>query len=325
MEDKAINVPEEYPGKPITVIVPVTAGGSPDLAVRIMAKAAAKYLGQPLFVTNVPGGGATTGWNELAGSKPDGYTLGAIATGIILQTLYGPVKYHYPTALAPLAHIGSLPVVAAVLADQPWQNIDDLVKFAQEHPGALKFGHMGLGSPVHAVGEMFAKQAGIDIVQVPFDGGVEVVTSLAEGHTQLAFIDYSQVKDYVKNSKVRVLALAAEQRLTVPLFKDVPTFKEQGLDIVMDLWLGVGAPKGLPEVVKDKLAAGLEAIIHDADVVKNMADWGIMLEYLGPQEFTAKWLADNARLAKAVKETGIAERIVMQKNAAAGILVGGDR
>ncbi|WP_094602846.1 hypothetical protein SPSIL_030780 [Sporomusa silvacetica DSM 10669] len=313
MEEKSICISEVYPVKPITIIVPTTAGGSPDLAVRIMEKAAIKHLEQPLIVTNIPGKGATVGWNKLAGAKPDGYTIGAVATGIILQPLYGPVEYYYPTMLEPLAQVGSLPVVAAVLAEQPWRNINELVNFAKEHPGEIKYGHMGLGTPRHVVGELFAKEAGINITQVPFNGGPEALKALVDGHIQLVFTDHSQVKHLVVNGKIKVLSAATEQRLADPLFKAVPTFKEQGLAVVFSLWLGVGAPKGLSKDVKEKLVKGIKLIIHDEAVKKELEDFGITIEYLGPQEFGEKWNSETEHLTKVVKETGIAELIAAKK------------
>lgn len=304
---------EKYPERPITVIVPTSAGGGPDLMVRAMEKAAMQYLGQPLVVTNITGGGGAKGWNELAAAKPDGYTLGVTPTGLILQPLYGPTRYHYPSALDPLAQVVTLPIVAVVRADQPWQSIQDVVKYAQQQPGALKFGHVGLGAPRHVVGEMFAKEAGIQISQVPFDGEPEALTALLGGHIQLIFADTSGIKDQVKGGKVKVLATATEQRLADPVFKDVCTFKEQGLDIVFDLWYGIGAPKGLPKDVKNKLAAGLQAIIQEPAFQKYMEDMGMTVAYVGPQEFGEKWIIENERLTKIVRETGIAELIAKQK------------
>jgi len=313
MKDKLRSSLDRYPAGPVTLIVPTTADGSPDMVARAMAKVAAKYLGQPLLISNISGQGAILGWDELAGTKPDGYVIGAVATGLILQPLYTPTKYHYPTALDALVQVASLPVAIAVLSEQPWQSIEDLIKSAQEHPGQIKFGHMGLGTPRHVVGEMFAQKAGIDIRQVPFDGGREALTALLSGQVQLIFTDHCQVKEQVKDGKVRVLAFTTEQRLSDPLFKNVPTFKELGFDIVFDLWLGVAAPKGLPQDIKAKLVEGLTAMIHDDEFKKNMEDLGTVVNYLGAHDFAGKWIAESTRLTKCVRDTGIAERIATQK------------
>jgi len=313
LNSHSTSISNHYPSKPIRIIVPTTAGGSVDLMARAMEKESVKYLGQSLVVTNIPGGAATIGWNELAKAAPDGYTIGVVSTGALLQPLYSSTSYHYPTAIEPLAQTVTLPIVAAVLSDQPWQNVNDLIQYAKQHPGEIKYAHPGLGSPRHVVGEMFAREAGIDIAGVPFSGESEGLAALLGGHVQLIFANTSILKDYVKTGKIKVIAVAAEQRLTDPLFKDVPTFKEGGLDVSFSLWYGIGAPKGLPKDEKDKLAEALRGIINDAEFKKNMQDLDMVVECLGPQEFTEKWISEYSRLSKIIEETGIRERIARQK------------
>jgi tripartite-type tricarboxylate transporter receptor subunit TctC len=313
MQSKSANAPERYPARPITIIVPFTAGGSMDLMARAFEKTAVKHLGQPLVVINKPGGGGTIGWNELAGANPDGYTIGVTGIGLILQPLYGPTKYNYPTALEPLTQAGTTPVVLAVRADKPWQTLEDLVSYAKQHPGAVKYANVGLGTITNVTAEMFAKETGIAIDQVPFSGGPEVVAALLGGHTHLSFILSADIKEHVKSGKIRVLAVSGEKRLTEPEFAQVPTFREQGLDIAFSTWQGVAAPKGLPGDVRNKLAEGFKGIINDPAFIKSMEDMGLAVEYLGPQESLDQWIADNTKLAKIVKETGIAERIASQK------------
>jgi tripartite-type tricarboxylate transporter receptor subunit TctC len=310
MQSKSANAPEKYPARPITVIVPFS--GSTELVARALEKTAVKHLGQPLVVINKPGGGGTIGWNELAGAKPDGYTIGLTGIGLILQPLYEPTKYNYPTALDSLAQVGTTPVVLAVRADQPWQTLEDLVSYAKQHPGAIKYGHAGLGAISHVTGETFAKEAGIVIDQVPF-GPAEGIAATLGGHIHLLFAASATIKEQVKSGKIRVLAVAGEKRLTEPEFAQIPTFKEQGLDIIFGTWHGVAAPKGLPEDVRNKLAEGLKGMINEPAFKKNMEDMGVSVEYLGPQESLDQWISDNTKLSKIVKETGIAERIASQK------------
>jgi tripartite-type tricarboxylate transporter receptor subunit TctC len=313
MQSNSANTPDKYPARPITIIVPFSAGGSMDLVVRGLEKTAVKHLGQPLVVINKPGGGGTIGWNELAGATPDGYTIGVTGIGLILQPLYGPAKYNYPTALYPLAQVGTIPIVLAVRADQPWKTLEDLVSYAKQHPGAIKYGHAGLGTITHVTAETFAKEAGIAIEQVPFSGGSEGIAATLGGHIHLSFILAPDIREYVKSGKIRVLAVGGEKRLTEPEFAQVPTFREQGLDITYSTWQGIAAPKGLPEDVRNKLAEGLKGMINDPVFIKSMEDMGLAVEYLGPQESLNQWIADNTKLSKIVKETGIAERIASQK------------
>ena len=313
IEPKTVTTTNKYPEKPITVIVPFSAGGSLDLIARALEKTAIQHLGQPLIVVNKPGGAGTLAWNELAGTTPDGYTIGITGVEIILHPLYSLTKYNYPTALEPLAQVSSSPFIMVVQANQPWQNVDDLVKDARQHPSQFKFGNSGVGSLPHLLSEMFAQSTGITLQPVPFQGGSESLRSLLGGHVQAIFTSTSIVKEHLKNGTLRALAVTGEQRLTDPVFADVPTFKELGQDIVFSYWIGVAAPKEMPLEVKDKLANGLKAIIAEPEFQKNVENNGLQFEYLNPEESQAKWLYDNQTLSKTVQETGVLERIKDQK------------
>lgn len=303
----------KYPDKPITVIVPFSVGGGLDLTARSLEKLALKYLEQPLVVVNKPGGAGAIGWNELSGSNPDGYNIGITSIDMLLLPSYGPTKYNYLTALEPIAQITSLPMVMAVQTDQPWQTVDDLVQYARNHPGQLKFAHTGIGTFPHLLGEMFGLVTGTAIEQVPFMGSGEVTAALLGGHVQFIIVNPMSVKEHVKNETIRVLAVTSEHRMSDPVFAQVPTFKEQGIDIVLTNWFGVAAPKEMPDHVKNKLAKGFKAIVNDPDFIQNMTNAGLQVEYLGPKESQYKWLSDNEKLNKILKETDVLDKIKQQK------------
>jgi tripartite-type tricarboxylate transporter receptor subunit TctC len=313
MQTKPAETTSKYPDKPITMIVPFSVGGSIDLTARELEKTAAKHLGQPLTVVNKPGGAGTIGWNELAGASPDGYTLGLVSTEIVLHPLYGQTKYHYPTALEPVAQISSSPPVLVIQAKQSWRTLANLVAYAKEHPGQLKFAHGGIGGINHVVGEMFGKAAGITLEQVPFRGGGEITAALLGGHVQIAILGPAPIREHVKNGTLRVLAVSGEQRLTDPVFGNVPTFKEQGVDVVCNYWVGIGAPKGLSTEVKAKLAVGFKEIITSPEFKTNQEKIGLEQDYLDQQAAAAKWLEEGEKFAKVVQETGIADLIKAQK------------
>ncbi len=313
METKLVTKTTKYPERPITIIVPFSAGGGLDLIARAMEKTSYQHLGQPLIVVNKPGGGGTIAWNELSGAAPDGYTLGITGVEFILQSLYGVTKYNYPTALDPLAQISSNPMVLVVKANQPWQNIDDLVEYAKQHPGDLKFGNVGVGSLVHVFNNMFANITGITIEPVPFQGASEMLPALLGGHIQAITTNPATIKEHLKAGTIRALAVTGKQRMIDPVFADIPTFKEQGIDLVFSYWIGVAAPKEMPTEVKAKLADGLKAIIVDPEFQKNLENIGLQVDYLNPEESQKKWLDDNENLSKIIKETGILEQIKEQK------------
>ncbi|WP_371369910.1 Bug family tripartite tricarboxylate transporter substrate binding protein [Sporomusa rhizae] len=306
-------IARQYPTKPINIIVPFAAGGGMDLLARALEKSSHKHLGQPLVVVNVTGGAGTIGMNEIAGAKPDGYTIGVAGTSAILQPLYGETRYHYATALEPLVQVVSLPMVVAIQADKPWNSVNDLVNYAKEHPGEIKFGHAGLGSTSHIAGEMLGKEAGINVVQVPFKGDMESLTALLGGHVQFIFGNPAVIKEHVKSGKVKILGVAEETRLTIPDFENIPTFKEQGINLAFNFWIGIVAPKELPVSEKERLLAGLKEMINDSEFKKSMADIGMEIKYSGSEEFGDRWLKDNIKLTKIIKETGIADIIKAQK------------
>lgn len=314
IQNQTSTINKQYPTKPITIIVPFSAGGGLDVLARALEKLAPKYLGQPLIVVNKPGGAGTIGWNELASASPDGYTLGISAIDLLIQPLYGPTKYHYPTALEPLVQVSTSPWILVIQADQPWQDVNEVITYGKQHPGELKFGHTGIGSPSHIIGETFANISNTTLEQVPFRGASEVTVALLGKHIQMAFINPSTVKEQIKNGTLRALATTGEQRLTDPELAQIPTFKEQGFDIVLTNWYGVTSPKSLPPEVKTKLAEGLKAIISDPEFKTNIENLGLQVEYLDPKESAEKWLSDSAILAKTVQETGISEKIKAQRN-----------
>jgi tripartite-type tricarboxylate transporter receptor subunit TctC len=304
---------EQYPNKPITLIVPFSAGGGLDLVARAMEKQSIKYLGQPLIVVNSPGGAGIIAWNELVGAVPDGYTLGMISSDMLLQPLYGATKYAYTSALDPLAQITATPMVMAVHSDQPWQSVADLVNYAKEHPGQVKVGHAGVGSFPHVVSEMFAHTAGIKIGQVPFRGASESTAALLGGHVQVAIASQTIFTENIKDGTIRILATTGTQRLSDPVWAQVPTFKEQGYNIIFSNRFGISAPKELPLGIKTKLAEGLKAMISDPEFQRDIEKLGLQVKYLNPDTTQIKWLSDSQELANIIQETGILDFIKAQK------------
>jgi len=317
MINKPVTMPtttNKFPEKPIAMIVPYSAGGGTDLIARSLEKVALKYLSQPLVVVNKPGGTGTIGWNELAGSSSDGYTLGITNTDLLLQPLYGSTKYHYVIDLEPIAQISNSPIVMLIRMDQPWQNVDKVIEYTKQHPGQLKFSHAGIGSLPHVVGEAFKINANISIEQVPFRGASESIAALMGNHVQIAFMSLASVKEQIKNGTVRALAISSESRSTDSALAHIPTFKEQGFDIVFNNRFGVGVHKGLSPEVEAKLAEGFKAMISDPEFKSSMDAIGMEIEYLGPKETQDKWIDDNTKLTKIIQETGILDLIKGQKN-----------
>jgi tripartite-type tricarboxylate transporter receptor subunit TctC len=314
MQSKTITAKNNYPNRPITVIVPYSSGSGIDLVARALEKNAFKYLGQPLVVINKTGGAGTIGWNELANASSDGYTLGISTIDLLVQQLYGSTRYHYPTALDPIAQVTTSSFIMVVPTQQPWQDLDDVINYAKQHPGQLKYGNSGIGSSPNIIGETFAKINDITLEQVPFRGASEVAAALLGDHIQIGFVNPAAVKEQIKNGTLRALATTGEQRLTDSDLAQIPTFKELGFDITFTNWFGIAAPKDLPPEVKAKLEEGFKAMIADPEFKSNIQNLGLQVEYLNSEDSKEKWRVDGDKLAKTIQETGILEQIKAQKN-----------
>lgn len=303
----------KFPEKPITVIVPFTAGGALDMVARAMEKKAMQYLGQSMVVVNKPGGTGAIGWNELAGANPDGYTMGITSPEIILNSLYGPTKYNYVTALAPVAQVTEGAMILAVRADQPWQDLTALVQYAKGHPGELKFGHGGVGSLAHIMGETFAKAASISIEQVPFRGASEATAALLGGHIQMLTTNPMAISEFVKAGKIRVLAIADKQRSSDSLLAQVSTFREVGYDVVFNNRFGIAIPKEVPPDIKTKIVEGVHGIVNDPEFKQDIEKLGLPVTYLNPHDTEVVWISEQRKYTEIVQETGILEKIKEQK------------
>ena len=304
----------KYPTQPITLIVPFSAGGGLDLVARALEKVAPKHLGQSIIVVNKLGGGGTIGWNELSNATPDGYTIGITSPELLTLPLYGGTsKYNYPTALEPLAQISATPMVLVVHSEESWGNLNELVTYGKQHPGSLKFGHGGIGSFSHMIGESFAKSAHMTLEQVPFRGGSEVAIALLGKHLELAIVAPATVKEHIKNGTLKALAISGRHRMADPELAQIPTFAEQGFDVVFNNWQVIAAPKDLPPNIKAQLVAGLKEMIFDPEFKKTMDLLGVEVEYVDEKDTAVKWISEREKITKLLKETGILDLIKSQK------------
>ncbi len=304
----------KYPIKPITVIVPYAPGGSSDLVARALAKVSAKHIGQPMIVVNKPGAAAQIGLNELGDSKPDGYTIGIANSGMLLQPLVGKTKYNYATDLEAIAMIGQIPFVLAVRTDAPYTTLEEFISFAKANPGKIKYGHTGVGNMAHTAPEQLSLLAGLKIEPVPYDGGAPLIASLLGGHIQAVMNNPVDLQAHFKAGKIRVLAVAGETRIDDPMYKDVPTFKEKGFNVITILWQGLAAPKGIPEDVLMQLREGVEKIAKDPETVQAVKAMGLVPKYMNGKDLAAYWVSEQKSINKTLEDTGIMKVLKEQKN-----------
>jgi tripartite-type tricarboxylate transporter receptor subunit TctC len=303
---------QDYPEKAIKVIVPFAAGGSTDLIGRVVAKVAEKQLGKPLIIENRPGAGTMIGLNELAGSKPDGYTIGMVTSTVVLQPLYGNTRYDYPKALQPLAQVAVTPPVLATAAQSEWKTLQELVAYAKSNPAKIKYGITGVGNSSHIGPAQLARVAGVEIVPVTFDGGGPLMTALLGGHVAAAAGSPVDYKSQIEAGKLRALVTFGPERSTDPILKDVPTARELGYDAEIVSWTGIAGPKDMaPEIVK-KLSDAFASAMADPETKAAIAKLGSDPVFLDSAQFGAHWSDESAKLLSVITDTGILAQVKSQ-------------
>ncbi len=273
----------EYPERPITLLVGVPAGDSADVSTRLIAKAAEAILKQPIVVTNRPGGGGTIGTAALTAAKPDGYTLGTLLTSPMVSIPYFmKLTYHPLKDIQPVMQFGVLNFAVSVRNDSPFKTFKDLISYAHEHPGVLTYGTIGPTSTQYILLQQIAKQEKADLVHVPFKGGGEAFTAALGGHITASAGFFSPGQ--VRAKKARLLAFFGEQR--VDAFPDVPTLRELGYDVKVPYFIGIGAPKGVPEATVRKLEEAFTLAMKDPAFIQGMKTIEMPVKYRNAAHFS---------------------------------------
>jgi tripartite-type tricarboxylate transporter receptor subunit TctC len=281
---------EEFPSKPVTLVLPVGAGGSHDLTARALASVAPQYLGQPLLITLKPGGGGAIGSDFVAKAKPDGYTLlfGGPGWSSTLPAVEG--RSHGPDTLIPVAKINHGALVWVVHPSKPWQNAKELVEWAKANPGKLVHAHSGPWGIADLPMKILMKEHGFTAQMVPYDGGGPSLVAVLGGHADSNINPLPQMLPHIRSGKLRAIAvLEAKREADLP---DVPTAKEQGLDVVYSIWRAVLAPKGTPRPVVEKLNAAIKQMTEDKSFRALIKQLGDDVNYMGPDDFEKFWRAE---------------------------------
>ncbi len=239
----------DYPTRPIEVVVPSTAGGGTDVMARLFADTAKKYLPQPFIVSNKPGAGGGIGMTDAQRAAPDGYKVGVLISELAIIPHLGMTKVT-TSDFIPIARLNGDPGLIAVRAESPWQSITELLAQARKQPGTVSMGNAGTGTIWHLAAAAVEEKTGVQFNHVPFQGAAPSVLALIGGHVDAITVSPAEIGSHVAAGKIRVLASMADRRLAPPYDK-VATFKEQGVDLVMGTWRGLGVPLNTPpEVVK---------------------------------------------------------------------------
>ncbi len=278
---------ENWPTKPIRMVIPFSAGGNTDVVARLIAPHIEKAVGQPVVVENRPGAAGNIAADFVARADADGYTLlmGTVGTQAINYSIYKDIRFK-PADFAPITLVASVPNVLAVTASLPVKSVQELIAYGKKNPGKLSFASSGAGSSIHLSGEMFKSRTGVDMVHVPYKGSAAAVTDLVGGQVHLMFDNLPTSLPFIKNGTLRALAVTSAERSTN--LPDVPTMAEAGVpNFEAGSWFGVLAPAGTPAPIVNKIDQAIEKAMADPEMQKRVVELGAVPTVKGPAEFNA--------------------------------------
>jgi tripartite-type tricarboxylate transporter receptor subunit TctC len=296
---------EEFPSKPIRLIVPFPPGGPNDIIARVVGQRMSEITRQPIIVDNRGGQAGVLGTDAVAKSAPDGYTIGITsASSLVISPTMEKVAYDPQKDLAPITLVAAVPEMLVVASNVPAKNMAELVALAKSQPGKLNFASAGVGGLPHLAGELFKLTAKIDIVHVPYRGAAPAINDLLGQQVQMTFLDLPVILPQIKAGNLHPIALGAKTR--APQAPDVPTTAEVGMpDLLIENWYGMVGPAGLPPEIIAKINSIAREAMSDASVKDKLADQGLTLVPDTPDEFRAYIASETQKWAKVIKDSGV--------------------
>ncbi|MGH8432071.1 MAG: Bug family tripartite tricarboxylate transporter substrate binding protein [Solimonas sp.] len=296
---------QDYPSKPVTLVVPFAPGGSVDIVGRILAQRLSEDLGQSIVVENRAGAGGNIGFEAVAKARPDGYTLGmASSTMAVNVSLYRTIGYDPLKDFAPISLVAMQPNVLMVNPSLPVTSVAELIAYTKANPGKLNFGSSGIGASQHLAAELFKSRTGVDMIHVPYKGGGPAMADLVAGRIQLMFETIPSSIPYIRSGQLRALAVTVDERSAQ--LPDIPTVSEAGVrGFVSRGWLGMMAPAGTPRAIIDKMNAAVHKAVTDPSVSKRLTDLGLQIRLSTPAEFGAFIAAEVADFRTVIADAKI--------------------
>ena len=295
---------QDFPNKPVRIIVPFAPGGSADVFGRFIAQRLQDSLGQSVVIDNRPGGGSLIGTDAVAKAAPDGYTLLLMSnTHSVNESLIPNRPFVLMRDFAPVAPISYSDLVLVTRASLPVGSLAELIRAAKARPGSMSYASSGPGTPYHMAGELFKAMAGISVVHIPYRGSAGARTDVLGGQLEMMFDAVPTMTEHIKSGKVRALATTGKARTSI--LPDVPTMAEAGVPgYEATLWLGLMAPKGTPPAVVARLNAEVGKITSNAEVRRAWLAQGTTPMTMGVDEFTRYLNDDITKWARIVKFSG---------------------
>ena len=297
---------QDFPDRPIKLIVPFPPGGPNDIIARVVGQRMSELVRQPVVIDNRAGQAGVLGTDVVAKSNPDGYTIGIVsASALTINPTLEKVAYDVARDLAPVTLVVTVPEMLVVTSNVPASNMAELIALAKANPGKFNFASAGVGGMPHLAGELLKLTARIDIVHVPYRGAAPAINDLLGHQVQMAFLDLPVLLPHIKAGSLRPIAIGAPER--VPTAPDVPTTAEVGMpDLLIENWYGMVAPAKTP----DNIVAALNRIANEAmadpSVKSRLADQGLSVAGDTPEHFRRYIDAETRKWAKVIKDAGIA-------------------
>jgi len=293
---------QNYPNKPIKLIVPLAAAGTGDTLARAVGEAMAKELGQPVVIENRPGAGGLVGTELVANAPPDGYTLLAVSPShVINATLYSNLTFNYVRDTVPVAMICTTPFVMVVNPSVPAKTVPEFLANAKANPGKINMASSGIGTAPHLVGELFKMMTGVDLVHVPYR--TSSMPDLLAGQVQVTFTGLGSAIEYIRTGKLRALGVTTAAR--VEALPEIPAIGESVTGYEASGWNGIIAPKNTPDEIVKKLNSAINAVVADPKIKTHLISLGVVPMSMTPSEFGKLIANETEKWAKVVKFAGI--------------------
>ncbi len=302
----AAHAQEVYPGKAITLVVPVPPGGAADFIARLIGQKLSEAVGQPVVIANRGGAGGTIASDSVAKSPPDGYTLllNSITTHGIGPHLYASLPYDSVKDFTPVILVAKLPLIMTINSGHAMKSVADVIAYAKANPGKLSFASSGNGGAPHLSGELFQNVAGIKILHVPYRGSGPAVIDVGAGRVDIMFDAVPSLLALIQAGKLRPLAAASAGRN--PIVSDAPTFNELGVKgMEISLWYGIAGPAGLPQPVVQRINTELAAILKTPEIREAFAKQGAAASGGSPQDYAAFMRDESSRWGEVVRRNNI--------------------
>ena len=295
---------QDYPNRPVKLIVPFAAGTGADATARFLSQQLAERLKQPFVVENRPGAGAAVGVAALKRSAPDGYTIGQIVSANVVQPwLVKESPFDIRKDFAPIAMMYSGPMVMTAAPSFAPRTVADVLAYAKANPGKVSVGSIGTGSATHLAAELLKQMSGADLVNVPFKSAIEMHQAVASGNVSVSFDSYGSPRPLVEGGRLRVVAVTTKDRLSI--LPQVPTIAESYPGFDMASWVGLGAPLGTPPEVLATLTREIRAIMQTPEWAALLSANGVEPSLMSPAEFGQRLAGDFDKFGRIVTGAGI--------------------